>query len=82
LCYEYPAKRVEKKDRREDIGEADAEARERVAREDMERAKNDRVNELLTGDTISLGALEEIADKQGGEQSEGESENSPDGSTE
>jgi hypothetical protein len=68
---------VRKRECRDDIEETQAEARERVAREDMERTKNDRVNELLTADTISLGAIGEIADMQAGEQSEGESEDSP-----
>ena len=54
---------VRKKDR-EDFGETETEARKRVAREDHERAKQARVNELLTGSTISLGAINEIAESQ------------------
>ena len=50
---------VRKKDRN-DFGETETQARERVAREDRERAKQARVNELLTGSTISLGAINEI----------------------
>jgi hypothetical protein len=55
---------VKKKDRREDMGESAAEASVRVAREDAERAKNERVNDLLTAPNISLGALSEIAASQ------------------
>jgi hypothetical protein len=55
---------VKKKDRREDIGETQAEASARVAREDAERAKNERANELLTAPSISLGAIGEIAASQ------------------
>ena len=54
---------VRKKDR-DDFGETETQARERVAREDHERAKQARVNELLTGSTISLGAINEIAESQ------------------
>jgi hypothetical protein len=55
---------VRKKDRREDIGESEAETRARVGREEAERSKNARVNELLTAPTISLDAISEIADAQ------------------
>jgi hypothetical protein len=55
---------VKKKDRREDIGESPAEVSARVAREDAERAKNDRINDLLTASSISLGAIGEIAASQ------------------
>ena len=55
---------VKKKDRREDIGESDAEASARVAREDTQRAKNERVNGLLTAPSISLGAIGEISASQ------------------
>ena len=54
---------VRKKDRN-DFGETETQARERVTREDRERAKQARVNELLTGSTISLGAINEIAESQ------------------
>ena len=54
---------VRKKDRK-DFGETETQARERVAREDRERVKQARVNELLTGSTISLGAINEIAESQ------------------
>jgi hypothetical protein len=54
---------VRKKDRN-DFGETKAQARGRVAREDRERVKQGRLNELLTGSTISLGAINEIADSQ------------------
>ena len=54
---------VRKKDRN-DFGETETQARERVAREDRERVKQARVNELLTGSTISLGAINEIAESQ------------------
>src|ERR1700692_3349361 len=54
---------VRKKDRN-DFGESETQARERVAREDRERAKQARGNELLTGSTISLGAINEIAESQ------------------
>ena len=54
---------VRKKDRN-DFGETETQARDRVAREDRERAKEARVNELLSGSTISLGAINEIADSQ------------------
>jgi hypothetical protein len=55
---------VKKKDRREDIGESPAEVSARVAREDAERAENDRINNLLTASSISLGAIGEIAASQ------------------
>ena len=54
---------VRKKDRN-DFGETETQARERVAREDRERVEQARVNELLTGSTISLGAINEIAEGQ------------------
>lgn len=73
---------VRKRDRREDIGETEDEARDRVAREDAQRARNDRVNELLTGKSITLDAVAEIAGLQAGGQQEGESADSPDGSSE
>src|ERR1700722_19467797 len=73
---------VRKRDRREDIGETEDEARERVAREDSQRARNDRVNELLTGESITLDAVAEIADLQAGAQQEGESADSPDNASE
>lgn len=54
---------VRKKDRN-DFGETESQARKRVAREDRERVKQAQVNELLTGSTISLGAINEIAESQ------------------
>src|SRR6202041_791465 len=57
---------VRKKDR-DDFGETETQARERVAREDRERAKQTRVNELLTASRISLGAINEIAESQTGD---------------
>jgi len=53
-----------RKKNRNDFGETETEGRERVIREDRERAKQARVNELLTGSTISLGAINEIAESQ------------------
>ena len=53
-----------RKKNRNDFGETETEGRERVIREDRERAKQARVNELLTGSTISLGAISEIAESQ------------------
>ena len=53
-----------RKEDRNDFGETETQARGRVAREDRERAKQARVNELLTGSTISLGAINEIAEGQ------------------
>ena len=47
-----------------DFGESEIQTRERVAREDRERGKQARVNELLTSSTISLGAINEIAESQ------------------
>ena len=73
---------VRKKNRDDDLGETEAQERERVAIEDAERARNDRVNDLLTADTISLDAVDEITDMQADAQNEGEPEGSPDGSTE
>jgi hypothetical protein len=73
---------VRKKNRDDDRGETESQVRERVAIEDAERARNDRVNDLLTADTISLDAVNEIADMQADAQNEGEPEGSPDGSTE
>ena len=62
---------VKKKDRREDFGESKAEASARVAREDAERAKDARVNELLTAASISLEGIAEIsASQSAGEGSE------------
>ena len=57
---------VRVKERADDIGEAEVEMRERVAREEQAYARNDRVTELLSGDTISLDAINEIADKNRG----------------
>jgi len=54
---------VRKKDRN-DLGETESQVREQVAREDRERAKEAWANELLTGSTISLGAINEIAESQ------------------
>jgi hypothetical protein len=54
---------VRKKERR-DFGETENQARERVAREDRERVKQARVTELLSGSTISPGAINEIAESQ------------------
>jgi hypothetical protein len=73
---------VRKKNRDDERGETESQVRERVAIEDAERARNDRVNDLLTADTISLDAVDEIADMQADAQNEGEPEGSPDGSTE
>jgi len=73
---------VRKKDRDDDFGETESQERERVAIEDAERTRNDRVNDLLTADTISLDAVDEIADMQADAQNEGEPDGSPDGSTE
>ncbi|MGO4869265.1 MAG: hypothetical protein ACLPGW_01425 [Roseiarcus sp.] len=73
---------VRKKKRDDDRGETEAQVRERIAIEDAERSRNDRVNDLLTADTISLDAVDEIADMQADAQNEGEPEGSPDGSTE
>ncbi len=56
---------VRKKDRN-DFGETESQARERGAREDRERVKQARVSELLTGSTISLAAINEIAESQTG----------------
>ncbi len=79
---EFLKELVRKRDRADDFGETEAQARERVAIEDAERAKDARVNDLLTAPTISLDAVEEIADTQADAQSEGEPEGSPDGSAE
>ena len=79
---EFLKELVRKRDRADDFGETEAQARERVAIEDAERAKDARVNDLLTAPTISLDAVEEIADMQADAQTEGEPEGSPDGSTE
>jgi hypothetical protein len=73
---------VRKRNRDDDRGETESQVRERVAIEDAERARNDRVNDLLTADTISLDAVNEISDMQADAQSEGEPEGSPDGSPE
>jgi hypothetical protein len=54
---------VRKKDRN-DFGENETQARGRVAREDRDRVKQARVKELLTGFTISLSAINEIAENQ------------------
>jgi hypothetical protein len=54
---------VRKKDRG-DFGETESQERERVACEDRERVKQARVNEQLTGATISLGAMNDIAESQ------------------
>jgi len=54
---------LRKKDR-DDFEETETQARQRVAREDRERVKQARVNELLTGSAISLGAINEIAESQ------------------
>jgi hypothetical protein len=54
---------VRKKDRH-DFGESEIQSGERVAREDRERAKQARVNELLSDSTISLDAINEIAESQ------------------
>ncbi len=67
---------------RDESGETEAQARERVAIEDAERAKQAQVNDLLTAPTISLDAVNEIADMQADGQTEGEPEGSPDSSTE
>ena len=61
---EFVRELVKKKDRREDIGESDAEASARVAREDAQRAKDARVNDLLTAPSISLEGIAEVAEKQ------------------
>jgi hypothetical protein len=53
-----------RKKNRNDFGETEPQARERVAREDRERAKEAWVNELLTGSAISMGAINEIAESQ------------------
>ena len=53
-----------RKKERNDFGESETQMRERVAREDRERVKQARVNELLTSSTISLGAINEIAESQ------------------
>ena len=79
---EFMKELVRKRERRDDIEETEAEARERVARAVTERPKNDRLNELLTADRDSSGVLGKIADRQSGEQKEGESRDSRDGSTE
>ncbi|MGD0639235.1 MAG: hypothetical protein ABSC22_00685 [Roseiarcus sp.] len=79
---EFLKELVRKRDRADDFGETEAQARERVAIEDAERAKDARVNDLLTAPTISLDTVEEIADMQADAQSEGEPEGSPDGSAE
>jgi hypothetical protein len=79
---EFLKELVRKRDRADDFGETEAQARERVAIEDAERAKDARVNDLLTAPTISLDAVEEIADMQVDAQSEGEPEGSPDSSAE
>jgi hypothetical protein len=62
--------------------ETEAQMQARVAAEDAERATQERVNDLLSADTISLDAIGEIADIQADAQNEGESEDSPEGSTE
>jgi hypothetical protein len=79
---EFLKELVRKRDRADDFGETEAQARERVAIEDAQRAKDARVNDLLTTPTISLDAVEEIAETQADAQSEGEPEGSPDGSPE
>ena len=79
---EFLKELVRKRDRADDFGETEAQVRERVAIEDAERAKDARVNDLLTAPTISLDAVEEIADMQADAQNEGEPEGSPDGSPE
>jgi len=53
-----------RKKNRDDFGETESQARERVAREDRERVKQARANEQLTGATISLGAMNDIAESQ------------------
>jgi len=68
---------VRKKDRRVDMGETEAEASARVAREDAERAKDARVNELLTASSISLEGIAEIAEKQSVAANASSSESSP-----
>ncbi|MGD0643266.1 MAG: hypothetical protein ABSC22_21205 [Roseiarcus sp.] len=73
---------VRKKNRDDDRGETESQVRERAAIEDAERARNDRVDDLLTADTIALEAVSEIAGMQADAQNEGESEDSPEGSTE
>ena len=47
-----------------DFGESETQTRERVAREDRERVKQARVNDLLASPTISLAAINEIAESQ------------------
>jgi hypothetical protein len=54
---------LRKKDR-DDFEETETQARQRVAREDRERVKQARVNELLTGSAISPGAINKIAESQ------------------
>ena len=44
--------------------ETEAEASARVAREDIERQKQTRINDLLTAPTIALDAIDEIAAAQ------------------
>ena len=64
---------VKKKDRREDHGESEDEARARVAREDAQRTKDARVKDLLTAPSISLDGIAEIsASQSAGEASEGD----------
>jgi len=50
--------------KREKNEETQAEMQARVAREDKEYAQWDHINDLLTADTISLGAISEIAEAQ------------------
>ena len=61
---EFVRELVKKKDRREDHGESEAEANARVAREDAQRAKDDRVNDLLTAPSISLEGIAEVSASQ------------------
>lgn len=58
---------VRKKDRRENLPETEDEASARLAREDAQRAKDERVSELLTAPTISPGGIAEISEKQASE---------------
>ena len=48
-----------RKKERDDIGETETQARERVAAEDRDRARHARTSDLLSASTISLGAIDE-----------------------
>jgi len=68
-----------RKKERDDIGETEIQARERVAGEDRERARHSRSNDLLTAPTISLDAIGEIAASQSSSEASAPNEDASDG---